>query len=104
MSARHRINGSVPYSCENVGYMTNVARGYPYGPGQAGGSVFEQPLVSHDSYSLWLEYVTEKETGADTFWLMWYKDGTPTIPLSGVFDAAEIQTMASRLASFIQVP
>ena len=105
MSARHRVNGTIPYTCENAGYATNIAKGYPHGPGQAAGSVFDQALVGgHSGYSLWLEYVTEKATGADTFWLMWYDGGTPTIPLSGVFDASDIQTMASRLASFIKVP
>jgi hypothetical protein len=36
---------------------------------------------------------------------MWHdQNGDPTIPLSGVFDAADIREMSSRLASFIQVP
>jgi hypothetical protein len=104
MSARHRINGTVDYTCENVGYVTNVSKGYVHGRGQARGSVFRQSLIRHGGYSLWLEHVTEKASGADTFWLMWYHGGIPTIPLSGVLDASDIQTMAGRLASFIQVP
>jgi hypothetical protein len=104
MALRHRINGAA-YTCENLRYGTNTGKGYAHGPSQASGSVFAQPLVIHNGYSLWLEHVTEKATSAETFWLMWYDpNGSPTIPLSGVFDAPDIQEMASRLAAFIQVP
>ena len=81
MSARHRINGTVPYTCENAGYKTNITKGSPHGLNQVRGSVFDHELVAHGSYTLWLEHVTHKASGAETFWLMWYDSGIPTIPL-----------------------
>lgn len=103
MAANHRLNGQ-PYTCSNKRFETNVAKGHPHGPGQASGSVFAQALAGA-APSLWLEHVTDKLEGRDTFWLMWYDhQGNPTIPLSGVLDAPDIQEVSRRLASFIQVP
>jgi len=31
MSARHRINGTTPYTCENSAYITNIQKGHPHG-------------------------------------------------------------------------
>jgi hypothetical protein len=106
MAFKDRLNG-IAYTCRNRRYQTNIGRNgsHPHGAGQAMGSVFPHWLVNHNGYSLWLEHVFEPTTGAEWFWLMWYDpNGDPTIPLSGVFDAADIQEMVGRLASFIQVP
>lgn len=106
--AEHRIviNGTpVDFTCENWRFKTNLAKGHSHGASPAPGSVFAQPLVSHQGYTLWLEHVIEKNSGAECFWLMWYEaGGSPTIPASSVLDASEIKEMTSRLASFIQVP
>lgn len=107
MSKRHRRDGQA-FTCSNRWFETNVAKeeGYPHGPGQAGGSVFPEALITTEKgYSLWLAHVTDKREGPDTFWLMWYDpDGSPTIPFSAVINAAEIQEIARGLASFIRMP
>ena len=67
-------------------------------------SVFPTALAN-TGYSLWLEHVTDKLYGQGTYWLMWYDPhGNPTIPLSGVLNAPDIQEMTRQLASFLQVP
>jgi hypothetical protein len=107
VAAKDRWNG-VPFTCGNAGYYTNANRqnSQPHAPNPTGGSVFVDPVLrTHDDYTLWLEYVTEIGTGNECFWLMWYDlNGSPTIPMSAVFDADQIQVIASRLASFIRVP
>jgi hypothetical protein len=105
MAAKDRINGTVPFTCENRAFKTNIHKGVPHSASQARGSVFDAPLIDHGDNSLWLEHVTVKADGSDCFWLMWYDaDGTPTIPLSGVLEAGDIKRLAGRLAAFIQVP
>jgi hypothetical protein len=95
----------MPYTCANKRFETDISKGRHHGAGQAAGSVFDQPLVGGGGYSLWLEYVTDRVDHRDVFWFMWYdSNGSPTIPLSGVFDSADIQEISRRLASFIQVP
>jgi hypothetical protein len=92
------------YTCSNNRYETNSSKGYPHGPGQALGSVFEEPLYDKEGYSLWLEYVTEKKTGEPSFWLMWYDgNGHPTIQYSAIFDGDQIRKMVAEFAKFIQV-
>jgi hypothetical protein len=103
MAFKDRLNG-IAYTCSNRRFETDINKGHPHGAGQARGTVFDQPLIG-GSYSLWLEHVVDKYDGRDVFWFMWHdQNGDPTIPLSGVFDAADIREMSSRLASFIQVP
>jgi hypothetical protein len=102
LAAKHRLNGQ-PFTCSNSKYETNVQKGHAHGTGNASGSVFPHPIVQH-GYSLWLEYVTCKDDGADVFWLMWYDgNGDPTIPLSGVLNADDIQIVSESLASFIKI-
>jgi len=102
MAFKDRLNGQA-FTCANRRFQTNISKGHPHGVGNAGGSVFAQALVN-SGYSLWLEYVSGKD-GEEMFWLMWYDpDGSPTIPLSGVFEAPDIQEISRGLASFIQVP
>jgi hypothetical protein len=104
MAFKDRLNG-IAFTCSNRRFDTNINKGHPHGVGQASGSVFAQSLVAHGAISLWLEHVTDKQNASDTFWFMWYDhQGSPMIPLSGVFDATDIQEMAKRLADFIDVP
>lgn len=89
------------YTCENRRFRTNLAMNQERDQPRAPGSVFREPLVDHDGYSLWLEHVIEIATGDRYYWLMWYDaNGWPTIPLSGILDRNDIATMASLLTSF----
>jgi len=107
MAYDHRIIDAtgrrIPYSCENRSYRTHMTKGNPHGEiAPTGGSVFEAPLVNHAGHTLWLEHVEEISSGAELYWLMWYQpSGVPTIPMSGVFDRAELGQMIGQLASFI---
>jgi hypothetical protein len=80
-----------------------LRKGFPHAPGAATvGSVLEGALIDYGDYSLWLEHVLEKDTGAEVYWLMWYDDqGCPTIPLSGVFGRDGLEQMAGRLTRFV---
>jgi hypothetical protein len=54
------------------------------------GSVLGRPLVDHGEYTLWLEYVVNKKDKDEFYWLMWYKSGVPTIPMSGVLSKNDL--------------
>jgi hypothetical protein len=105
MAEDHRIEDHgrrLDYTCENVKFKTDTHRGHPHRAGQAHcGNVFNEPLAEHDGYSLWLEHVVHKENHDQCYWLMWYRDGRPTIPLSGVFWRDDIANMSRLLASFV---
>jgi hypothetical protein len=106
MGADHRIEDvdgrRLDYTCENSKFLTNIQMGQPHREGQRhGGSVFQGALAEDDEYSLWLEHVRNKQTGERCYWLMWYRDGRPTIPLSGVLGRDDIPRMAALLASFV---
>ena len=95
MASDHRTTTAdderVDYTCENRRYKTNVEKGHPHGDeSRARGSVTQKPLHEGSSYSLWLEHVIEKKTGKEVFWLMWYRQGKPTIPASGVLDVDDL--------------
>ena len=99
----HRIldptsNSRLNYTCENAGFKTDITQGHPHGAGQAQGSVYDDALLWSNGWSLWLEYVVDKRTNGQVFWLMWYKPGgMPTIPLSGIFSRANFEEMIGRL-------
>ena len=96
MAAKDRIAGE-PFTCCNRRFQTDVNKGKPHGPGNARGSVFDEPLVP-GAYSLWLEHAVNKENDSSTFWLMWYDaEGSPTIPMSGIISEEQIEEMARRL-------
>ncbi len=107
MAAKDRIEQSgrfLDYTCKNAGYMTNIRKGRPQGRRSARGSVFVEPLAGTqgEGYSLWLEHVVgTKNLDDGLYWLMWYKNGIPTIPMSGVFRKEEIANMVRLLASLI---
>ncbi len=73
----HRAKGAdgnpIPFTCENSRYKTSS-------------SVFGgDPLAEYDGYQLRLEKVEPVDRAEpDCYWFMWYRDGKPTIPMSGV--------------------
>jgi hypothetical protein len=106
MGQDHRINQNgqrLNFTCANRRFQTDISPGsFPHGTGNAPGSVFNNPLVNHSGYTLWLEHVVDTTDGSKTYWLMWYDPhGKPTIPLSGVMEKSEIQEMSRQLASFV---
>jgi hypothetical protein len=107
MAQDHRIVGPdearIAFSCENRRFMTNITKGEPHSPYSSTlGNVLDTPLIDYGDYSLWLEHVTEKESGEEIYWLMWYDEqGCPTIPLSGVFGRGDLETMVGRLTRFV---
>ncbi|ADE15616.1 hypothetical protein Nhal_2536 [Nitrosococcus halophilus Nc 4] len=107
MAADHRLQDDagnrIPYSCGNRRYRTNIEKGCRHGEfSETLGSVFEEPLIDNGGWTLWLEHATEIETEAEVYWFMWYApDGIPTIPLSGIFDRADLARMNSMLAQFV---
>jgi len=111
MAADHRIenaNGERrDFTCQNRRYMTDVTMGHPHGPaGSARGSVLNAPLFDFGDASIWLEHVVERSGAQEKcFWLMWYDaEGRPTIPLSGVFGAEQLQRAAAALQPFTRPP
>jgi hypothetical protein len=108
MATDHRIeeNGQrLDFTCENAAYKTNVDKGEPHSDSHRYcGSVFPEPIKGclGDEYTLWLEHVTVKNDPKDEcYWLIWYKDGKPTIPLSAIWHKEDIAKMQRLLASFI---
>lgn len=107
MARDSRITGEdnqpIAFTCRNRRFETNIRKGEPHKPfADTLGSVFPEPLIDHDGYTLWIEHVWEPETDAEYYWLMWYNpEGIPTIPLSGVFDRTDLEAMVSRLARLV---
>ena len=106
MAPDHRMlaNGErLDHTCENAKFLTNIRLGEPHVEGQQHrGSVFREPLYADGEWSLWLEHVTRKENPSEPYyWLMWYRNGVPTIPLSGVLQRDDIANMSRLLASFV---
>ncbi len=107
MALEHRIadkNGQrLNYTCENKRFKTNVKAGFAHGSCRSRGSVFKNPLcVGENGYTLWLEHVTNlKDPKDQCYWLMWYQDGIPTIPLSGIMRRKDIPNLAKHLADFV---
>ena len=108
MARDHRIeqNGQrVDYTCENRRFRTDIAKGQSHGQHPTRGSVFAEPLAGGqgpDEYSLWLEHVISTDDPDDEcYWLMWYCNGSPTIPLSGILHRDDIANMQRLFAAFI---
>ncbi len=107
MARDHRITDAqgarIPFTCENRGFRTDSASGEPHAPlGSARGSVLTVPLIQVHGFSLWLEHVVESKTNRRCYWLMWYDSrGIPTIPISAVFERADLSEMLRRLADFV---
>lgn len=106
MAAKGRLTdspgNSVPFSCGNTRFCTNIAVGKLHGMSATRGSVLDSPHVDHNGASLWLEHVEEIGTGKSFYWLMWYDNSaSPTIPLSSIFDKSELAEMAKQLVQFV---
>lgn len=60
------------------------------------GSVTALPLFDDGEDSLWLEHVVNVNDPNDIcFWFMWYNDGNPSIPMSGVINSEDIVKVIS---------
>jgi len=102
----HRISEKgerLTFTCGNRRYRTNIGKGEAHWPhSTVRGSVFAEPLVKHNGYTLWLEHVIEVVSGEKCYWLMWYDpDGLPTIPLSSIFDHTDLEQMAKLLVRLV---
>jgi hypothetical protein len=106
MGKDHRIiqadGERLDFTCQNMRYKTNISRGFAHAPNPIQGSVLSEPLSERDGNSLWLEHVVRTDDPEeDCYWLMWYKNGHPAIPMSGILDKQDIQNMQRLLAAFI---
>lgn len=86
MAGHNILHGthSLPFTCSNNGYMTDVSAGYPHHEGEQhrGNAIHGAVYEEEGENSLWLEHVVRDDNPRDrTLWLMWYTpDGRPTIP------------------------
>ena len=98
-------NERINYTCENNRFRTNITKGEPHGEHRIRGSVFAEPLAriqAEGEYSLWLEHVIPKNDPDDEcYWLMWYKDGCPTVTGSSILHRDDIANMQRLFATFI---
>jgi hypothetical protein len=108
MAKDHRImqdGERLSYTCENERFKTDTSKPESYSHGiqsTSRGSVFDQPLLESNGYTLWLEHVLDKKTQDSCYWLMWYgPDGISTVPMSSVLSKDDITNMARLLASFV---
>jgi len=108
MAADNRIEQQgkrLGYTCENAAYSTNIGKGERHAPSHSyQGSVFSEPIKGRlgDEYTLWLEHVIAKRNPNDEcYWLIWYKNGRPTIPLSAIWHREDLARMQRLLTSFL---
>jgi hypothetical protein len=102
--AEHRIlqeGKFLNFTCKNSQFRTNIKLGKPHGDkSKAKGSVFKGPLADDGRNTLWLEHVTND--GHERFyWLMWYCNGEPAIPMSGVLHKDDLPKIGEMLASVV---
>jgi len=86
--------------CHNRRFRTNTEKGHAHAPySNTRGSVFQEPLIESNGYTLWLEHVIEHESEDDDFyWLMWYDEsGRCTIRASGVLTRDGLAKVAELL-------
>jgi hypothetical protein len=107
MSCNNRIineqNEPLNYTCFNRAYSTNINKGFSHSNlSTTRGSVLENPLINSNGYTLWLEYVIDRDGDDDIYWLMWYdENGCPTMPMSAIFTRNDLANMISQLTNFI---
>lgn len=98
MAREHRIidedGNPLDYTCENSRFKTDLSKS---AEGGRPGSVLPEALFDGGTFTLWLEHVVEKENGRHVYWLMWYSDGRPTMPMSGVLDRNDLNEMIINL-------
>jgi len=101
----HRILGDdglrLDFTCKNSKFQTDINTGESHGShSPTRGSVLGKPLADNGEYTLWLEHVGNNQ-GEKYYWLMWYEDGKPKIPLSGVLRHDEIRSIGLKLANLL---
>lgn len=111
MARDHRIERDgrrLDYTCENRRFRTDTTKGHTHGEQPTRGSVFSQALAGSqepDQFSLWLEHVVAvNDPDDECYWLMWYQNGFPTVPLSSILHREDIVNMERLFASFLQIP
>ena len=91
------------FTCRNAKFSTNTSKGAAHGKAHAKGNALAGPLVEHDGYTLWLEHVIDHENPSnERYWLMWYQDGIPKIPMSGVLSKEVLCTMGEQIRSLCE--
>jgi len=105
MARDHRImqdGKRQDYTCENQRFKTKTSDGPVQEAGAASrGSVLPKTLFERGDYSLRLEQVIDKSNNAEVYWLMWYKGGRPTIPLSGVFGEVDLKGIRDSISEVL---
>lgn len=86
------------FTCGNSRFSTDVSQGFTHGDNSAKGSVFAKALATSGSYTLWLEHVVDN-SGEDNqlYWLMWYDNGIPKIPMSGILTKEDLCRMSDEM-------
>ncbi|HSY35806.1 MAG TPA: hypothetical protein VK814_08660 [Acidobacteriaceae bacterium] len=102
------VNGQPQdFTCKNSRFATDITKGQPHvdPAAKARGNTLDGPLADSDGHTLWLEYVSDLEDeNKKLFWLMWYRDGIPTIPMSGVMTKNDLCKMSEKLEIFCKGP
>jgi hypothetical protein len=95
----------IDYTCCNARFRTDTSKGNAHGQQSSRGSVFREPLAGSQDpgeYSLWLEHVIDTaDPTEECYWLMWYRNGRPTMPMSAILYRDDIANMQRLIASFI---
>jgi hypothetical protein len=101
--SRIERNGTkLDFTCKNKRFATDLESGYKHVSGHGyKGSATPGALYNDDEYSLWLEHVVDLRNGHKCYWLMWYKGGLPTIPMSGVLDKEDILEIIPNIKQYI---
>ena len=101
----HRIeqNGrKLDFTCKNKRFSTDIQTGHEHLSGHGyKGSATPRALFEDGDYSLWLEHVIDLQNGNKCYWLMWYNNGIPTIPMSGVLDRNDILEVIANIKEYI---
>ena len=92
------------FTCRNQRFQTDIITGFAHSDSTVLGSALPGPLAESEGFTLWLEHVIDtrfpENNQKGLFWLMWYQDGIPIIPMSGVLTADDIRRMTSLLSDF----
>lgn len=103
MAEKDRLNAQ-DFTCKNARFHTDIASGFPHLNSGICGSALPGPLAQSGDFTLWLEHVVDERSPnpdrGPLFWLMWYQDGIPTIPISGVMTIEDLRKASSLLNNF----
>ncbi len=106
MSQKDRLkdqNGNyLNFTCGNSKFSTDTNKGAAHGIETAKGSALTDPLAEHGGYTLWLEHVVDHgRPDNELYWLMWYLNGIPKIPMSGVLSKEDLCRMSEKIRTFV---